>query len=430
MKKTISAVLLFLFFSLSTLCLKAQSLTLTAGTVCSNSVVSIPVSVHDMQGVFGYSLKLHYNNAIMTFTGYNVLNPTLFNSTVENHSNTGEIVMTVVPETTPLNIQNGYLYTFNFNVDTTASSSVLEWDSVFFIGQGGSIVASIKVNGAILTPPVFTLQPEDQIVCEGANNVAIFSIQTVDTAQAYLWQVSQNNGITWAYLVNDNHYQGVTTSVLTVADPKVQMDSNLYRCVLDGPCKLFSEAAMLTVLSNILTQPHDTVIETGGTAVFISQVSGDTPSYLWEVSADGGVTWSSTSLFPSITTAHITIVSPPSVWNGYQFRCIVTGQCSPPADTTEIATLWIGTASIEEQKIRAYEIYPNPATEIVFIETVKPLKAKSLVEIFDFYGRLLIKQELIDTKASIALQGLSSGIYFLKISNGNMVQNSKLIVVK
>lgn len=419
MKKFILNISFFIFLSLPTLNLKAQIVNLTAGTVCFDSLISmfisVPISVQNMQNVYNYSMKLNYNKTVLTFAGYNIANTTLLNTSVVNNSNTGQVEMALTQGTTPINILNDTIYTINFILNSVTSVDLL-WDSVYFFGQSGSYISSTTVNGAILNLPEFLQQPISQSVIECLNNSVDFSVNILDTIQAYQWQVSSDNGATWTDLINDNQYQGVLTSTLTIVTPHVQMNNYLYRCELIGPCITFSDEAKLNVFSNVLTQPRDTLINIGGTAVFKTQATGNAPSYLWEVSTNGGVTWSSSTLSPPITTSDITIIGPPASWSGYKFRCIVNGECSPPADTTQIATLWVGAAGIEEYASVVHSVFPNPATDYFNITFNKTATYNFIL--YDLMGRQVIQIKNVKTDLlTIHRQNLDSGLYFYRLTN-------------
>jgi len=420
MKKIIYKIALFILISLSTLSIKAQTLTLTAGTICFdtiiNLVISVPISVQHMNSVYSFSLYLNYNKNFLTYTGYNVDNPSLVNTSVVNNSNSGQVFITYSPDTVPINIQNDTIYHINFTLNS-AASTILQWSYVRFWGLNADSIPSIQVNGATLSAPVFIQQPFNQSVSACLDTAVNFFVQTLDSSQTYQWQVSQNNGTTWSNLINDNHYQNVTTSLLTIYTPQVQMNNFLFRCMLVGPCTVFSGEALLNVISNVLTQPRDTLINIGGTAVFKTQATGNSPSYLWEESIDGGATWSSSALFPPVTTSNITIIGAPASWNGYKFRCIVNGECSPPADTTHIATLWVGASGIYEHDGIVLKIYPNPVQDFLHI-TIENANSTYSFLLYDITGRQVIQMnDLITNTYTINLQNLRAGMYFYRLIN-------------
>lgn len=69
-----------------------------------------------------------------------------------------------------------------------------------------------------------------------------------------------------------------------------------------------------------------------------------------------------------------------------------------------------GHVGLAETENTTLEVYPNPASETLTIE------AEGLVTIVDEMGRI-VKTLFVDQKKSIDLQGLSNGIYFVKVGN-------------
>ena len=65
---------------------------------------------------------------------------------------------------------------------------------------------------------------------------------------------------------------------------------------------------------------------------------------------------------------------------------------------------------VGENKTAAMDVYPNPASETLTIE------AEGLVTIVDEMGRV-VRTLFVDDKQTIDLQGLSSGVYFVKAGN-------------
>lgn len=83
----------------------------------------------------------------------------------------------------------------------------------------------------------------------------------------------------------------------------------------------------------ITTQPANQIVCEGDNASF-SVVS--TGTYQWQLSTDGGSNWGNVSGATS-STLNLTAVTTAS--NGYQYRCIVTGQCG--STTSDAATLTV-----------------------------------------------------------------------------------------
>jgi len=61
-------------------------------------------------------------------------------------------------------------------------------------------------------------------------------------------------------------------------------------------------------------------------------------------------------------------------------------------------------------------IYPNPANDILNITTTASNAKNLTVDIYDIYGKLIMKEQLIDN-LQLDIKHLESGIYFIKIEN-------------
>ena len=71
-------------------------------------------------------------------------------------------------------------------------------------------------------------------------------------------------------------------------------------------------------------------------------------------------------------------------------------------------------------------VYPNPAENTLFVD-INNTDTKISLLIFDCFGRLLFKKTELELKNSISLQHLSSGIYFVEITNGEQSIRTKFI---
>ncbi len=73
---------------------------------------------------------------------------------------------------------------------------------------------------------------------------------------------------------------------------------------------------------------------------------------------------------------------------------------------------------INNQLLSAIKIYPNPATDQLFIET--SLQENFEIEIFDARGKIVFNS-IINSSSNISLINYSSGIYFIKIISKNSI---------
>lgn len=83
---------------------------------------------------------------------------------------------------------------------------------------------------------------------------------------------------------------------------------------------------------------------------------------------------------------------------------------------------------------KALTIYPNPANEKLTIELQSEKSTYPEIKIFDLTGKLIIKfekqcfyeQEIF--KAELDISDLSTGIYFVKLIQGDTTFTEKLVV--
>jgi len=80
----------------------------------------------------------------------------------------------------------------------------------------------------------------------------------------------------------------------------------------------------------------------------------------------------------------------------------------------------IAINNIEASKI---SVYPNPVSDRCVIETAKPANLK----VMSISGKILFEKSLENGKNYFSVENLSSGIYFLQISDGNTISTSKIL---
>lgn len=86
----------------------------------------------------------------------------------------------------------------------------------------------------------------------------------------------------------------------------------------------------------VTTHPVDKTIYGGGSTSFTASGTATGIGYLWQVSTNGGVGFSNlTNVAPysGVTTSTLTINPAAVAMNGYQYRCVVSGTCTPAVNT-------------------------------------------------------------------------------------------------
>lgn len=82
--------------------------------------------------------------------------------------------------------------------------------------------------------------------------------------------------------------------------------------------------------------------------------------------------------------------------------------------------------------ISNFSVYPNPASEILFVEFNLQKNTSAKMQLIDISGKSIREINLIDVigkiNSAIALTGISKGIYFLKISSDKAVEVKKIII--
>lgn len=83
-----------------------------------------------------------------------------------------------------------------------------------------------------------------------------------------------------------------------------------------------------------------------------------------------------------------------------------------------------GPTSVEENEKAQLNIYPNPPTDILTIETVT---TKGIYQLFDITGKTLLHGTISTEKFTLDISSLSSGVYFISVTDGERHVNGKLV---
>ncbi|HEX4877766.1 MAG TPA: zinc-dependent metalloprotease family protein [Chitinophagaceae bacterium] len=218
--------------------------------------------------------------------------------------------------------QNGHLY--YCEVSGTCSPSA------------GSFPATLTVNSSVTV----TANPSNSTICEGTGTS--FSAAASGTGLNYQWEVSTNGGASWANVVNNANYSGATTPTLTLTNTPPAFNGYRYRCnITSPPCTPgITTSALLTVntFPVITAQPVNTAICEGGNPSFsvTATTAVGSLSYQWQVSTNGGSSWTSIAGATNNSYAQTNI---PVGQNGYQYRVIVTAGCG--SSTSSAATITV-----------------------------------------------------------------------------------------
>lgn len=200
-------------------------------------------------------------------------------------------------------------------------------------------VYTTEVRHFVSTPPTITGQPVNVNGCE--TGTAIFYVNagaiTPSGSPNYQWEESVDNGLTWHTLSNGPNYTGTTASSLNVHNVTPTMDNNLYRCEVSTTCgtPVMSNPGKLTVyfLPRVGLQPANQTICPGTRINFAITGTGTHINYQWQVDDGSGYVDISSSdpAYIGNHSATLILPSPVTTMDNNKYRCVVTGDCTPPA---------------------------------------------------------------------------------------------------
>ena len=211
-----------------------------------------------------------------------------------------------------------------------------------------SLCGNATSNGAILTVntlPTITSNPANASTCAGTNQT--FSVTATGTGISYQWQVSTDGGITYNNVPAAAPYSGTTSATLSITGVPIGFNSYRYRCVVSGACAPVanSTGAILTVLSAvaITSNPANVTLCEGTNTSFSVTATGTGLTYQWQVSTDGGATYTNLSnggVYSGVTTATLVLTNIPPALNNNRYRCVVSNaSCTPGTSTGAILTV-------------------------------------------------------------------------------------------
>ncbi|HEY0031383.1 MAG TPA: YHYH protein, partial [Bacteroidia bacterium] len=114
----------------------------------------------------------------------------------------------------------------------------------------------------------------------------------------------------------------------------------------------------------------------------------------------------------------------------YGVKTASTVTTLPTGLTTYTATSTdVSDATNENLKLR---IYPNPANDVLLIQSNLGAKVNRTVELVDALGRVIQTQTLFQgsTMCYFDLQTVYAGMYIVRITNGDSVETSKVVISK
>ena len=226
------------------------------------------------------------------------------------------------------------------------NQAVVEMQSNLYTAS--NVRVGVSDTFTIILPPTtcvvasISAAPLSATVCAGSN--VTFSTVALGTNPSYQWQVSTDGGVTF------NNISGANATAYTVNNASVAQNNHQYRVIVSNACpsSATSSAAVLTVTNpaSIVAQPANQSICAGGQINFNVTAVGSSIGYQWQVSTDGGATFTNIA---GATNADLQLNGITASMNNNIYHVLVSS-CTPAPLTSANATLTVNsTASITGQ---------------------------------------------------------------------------------
>ncbi len=206
--------------------------------------------------------------------------------------------------------------------------------------------------GASATPLTVVSQPQSAQVSAGQSVSFTFDTRGVPDGSTRWQQSTTGPAGTWAFVGDSTSFSGSLTRVLTLKQPPLDMDGRWFRALAhNGVSSLVSDAVMLTVTGTpvVGTSPTNQSVVVGAQATFQVTAGGGSPAptYQWERSTDGGVTFAACvddAQHVGSTTNTLRVTPASTALQGARYRAVLTnvhGTATSSAATLTVLTLAI-----------------------------------------------------------------------------------------
>jgi hypothetical protein len=400
--------------------------------------VDLPVTASDFYQIGAFNLTLQFDVQVFTYQSFT--NDSGFPGLEVSENNPGTIVIDGLSDSNEgITLDNNsILCTIHFN--NLGGSTTINWldigESCEYKGPAPDYEllndlpqSSFYINGSFTELPFpssagIISGPIGGIVCMGSSGVP-FSISPIANADSYEWTLPEEATI--------ESGEGTHEISVSFSENAVNGDISVYginECgngIASPDFPIIIEEA-----PSISIQPvsPDTLSAGSDTASFTISASGADLSYQWQEYNDTWTNVSNGGVYSGSTTSILTITNPPVSMDGYSYRCIVNGNCEPPAisDGNAVLTVVVLTGADPPDyrndhwdKRLKVEAYPNPFSEKITFTYTTPSSGEVIIEIANIYGeRVEVLVNKIETKGDQMLlfdsKELSQGIYIASIT--------------
>ncbi len=206
--------------------------------------------------------------------------------------------------------------TDTLSVNSSAGLHGWQFRCVITDGNGQKVYSDAA---AVYVKLTITGQPKNTAATAAA--MATFSVQVIGKKPfTYQWQSRKDSSSSWT----SSGQSGAKTATLSV-NTVAGLNGWQFRCVVKDAAgqTAVSNAATLSIIPKITSQPADASVTVGGTAEFTIAASGKAPlTYQWQSRKNSSAEWSNSGQTGAKTTT-LSVKTTVGL-DGWQFRCVVT----------------------------------------------------------------------------------------------------------
>ncbi len=392
------------------------AITTTPGTVAASCTgnLSIPVNVTNCSNVGSISLTLVYDTAKMSYQGYQSVNAGLSTGLLAVNRSGNKVMMTWA-STTAANIGAGVLIQYRFRANAGISTT-LSWDTQTtgaceYADPNGLVIASFyNTSNISVGATALIVDAGPDMIKTGASVQLNGSATGGTTPYTWLWSPAGS-------LNNPNIFNPIaspattTTYTLTVTANNGCVGSDAMEVVVGGVIPTNLTLQGITILSGVSNcyNALQTITVAGSSTIFVvmpggsaTMIAGQNIIYLPGAKVNAG---------------------------GYMHGYITPNAqyCNQP-----VAPL-VATAIGEDENIREngdlFNVYPNPTTGIFRIKlNGNDNPGKSNITVYGSLGEPILQTEAdAFSNRDFSLSGKPSGVYFIRVINGNSQQTKKIL---
>ena len=327
-------------------------------------------------------LFMVFRNANGTLTGKDDTNNDIFLNLSVNTPTSAFDGITAMADISPF---EGILWSNGATTQTIAVNTPGTYSMIVYGAEGCNVYDTIQVNSS---PSPFVNLGPNRFICPGTPSIIL---NAGAGFSSYAWST------------------GDSTQTLTVSDAGVYIIAvtNFAGCV---------GTDQLTVILPGAANAQFTAVEGNGLQVTFTNTSTGTDTYAWDF--DGNGTTDNSSANATVTFTY------PSVGT-YSPRLIATGLCGTDTFTLQVSVIGLSTG--EEITQSSWAIYPNPANEVLNMCLPQAFIGTSIIEMYNEMGALVRIISTNDKIQVINVSEFSSGIYFVRLTNGNTVYTKRFV---